>query len=75
MLIKVQHAGIVGIVVVVAIGLLWSIAGRALERDALQAAPASGSNLTFESWKGFPSGSLHASLAHANRNFHFSQAR
>ena len=35
---------------------------------------ASGSNLTFESWKGFPSGSLHASLAHANRNFHFSQA-
>jgi hypothetical protein len=26
MLIKVQHAGIVGIVVVVAIGLLWSIA-------------------------------------------------
>ena len=35
---------------------------------------ASGSNLTFESWKGFPSGSLHASLAHANRNFHYSQA-
>ena len=35
---------------------------------------ASGSNLTFESWKGFPSGSLHASLAHANRNFDFSQA-
>ena len=34
----------------------------------------SGSNLTFESWKGFPSGSLHASLAHANRNFHYSQA-
>ena len=34
----------------------------------------SGSNLTFESWKGFPSGSLHASLAHANRNFHCSQA-
>src|SRR6476660_4756648 len=33
---------------------------------------ASGSNLTFESWKGFPSGSLHASLAHANRNFHCS---
>jgi hypothetical protein len=26
MLIKVQHAGIVGIVVVLAIGLLWSIA-------------------------------------------------
>ena len=37
-------------------------------------AVASGSNLTFESWKGFPSGSLHASLAHANRNFHYSQA-
>ena len=36
--------------------------------------PAIGSNLTFESWKGFPSGSLHASLAHANRNFHYSQA-
>ena len=35
---------------------------------------SSGSNLTFESWKGFPSGSLHASLAHANRNFHYSQA-
>jgi rubrerythrin len=37
-------------------------------------AGTSGSNLTFESWKGFPSGSLHASLAHANRNFHYSQA-
>ena len=35
---------------------------------------ASGANLTFKSWKGFPSGSLHASLAHANRNFHYSQA-
>ena len=34
----------------------------------------SGSNLIFGSWKVFPSGSLHASLAHANRNFHFSQA-
>ena len=33
---------------------------------------SSGSNLTFKSWKGFPSGSLHASLAHANRHFHFS---
>ena len=40
-------------------------------RDSLR---PSGSNLTFESWKGFPSGSLHASLAHANRNFHYSQA-
>jgi alpha/beta hydrolase fold len=30
---------------------------------------ASGSNLTFESWKGFPSGSLHASLAHGEPEF------
>ena len=44
--------------------------GPYLPEDALP----SGSNLTFESWKGFPSGSLHASLAHANRNFDFSQA-
>ena len=42
--------------------------------DGLNSEVRSGSNLTFESWKGFPSGSLHASLAHANRNFHFSQA-
>jgi hypothetical protein len=31
---------------------------------------ASGSNLTFESRKGFPRSRLHASLAHANRHFH-----
>ena len=36
---------------------------------------ASGSNLTFESHKGFPLDSTRASLAHANRNFHHSQAR
>jgi hypothetical protein len=34
----------------------------------------SGSNLTFESPQGFPAGSLHASLADANGNFHHSQA-
>src|SRR5690242_444712 len=32
----------------------------------------SGSNLTFESRKGFPTDSTRASLAHANRNFHHS---
>jgi len=36
---------------------------------------ASGSRLTFESRRGFPAGWTHASLAHANRNFHHSQAR
>ena len=36
---------------------------------------ASGSNLTFESRRGFPADSIRASLAHANRNFHHSQAR
>ena len=35
----------------------------------------SGSRLTFESGRGFPSYWMHASLAHANRNFHYSQAR
>jgi hypothetical protein len=35
----------------------------------------SGSRLTFESRKGFPADWMHASLAHANRNFHHSQAR
>ncbi len=34
----------------------------------------SGSRLTFESLRGFPADSMHASLAHANRNFHHSQA-
>jgi hypothetical protein len=35
----------------------------------------SGSNLTFESRMGFPADSTRASLAHANRDFHHSQAR
>ena len=35
----------------------------------------SGSNLTFESEEGFPADSSRASLAHANRNFHHSQAQ
>ena len=35
----------------------------------------SGSNLTFESRKGFPPDSTHASLAHVNWNFHYSHAR
>jgi hypothetical protein len=37
--------------------------------------PASGSNLTFESEAGFPPDWSHASLAHANRYLHHSQAR
>jgi hypothetical protein len=36
---------------------------------------ASGSNLTFESPRGFPADSIRASLTHANRNFHHSKAR
>jgi len=36
---------------------------------------ASGSNLTFESRQGFPADSIRASLAHANWNLHYSQAR
>jgi len=36
---------------------------------------ASGSNLTFESEEGFPADSSRASLAHANWNFHHSQAQ
>jgi hypothetical protein len=35
----------------------------------------SGSNLTFESEAGFPPHWSRASLAHANRNFHHSQAQ
>ena len=35
--------------------------------------PTSGLRLTFESRRGFPADSMHASLAHANRNFHHSQ--
>jgi hypothetical protein len=35
----------------------------------------SGLRLTFESRRGFPGDWMHASLAHANRNFHHSQAR
>ena len=35
----------------------------------------SGSNLTFESEAGFPPDWSHASLAHANRYLHHSQAR
>ncbi len=50
-------------------GMLRNLARRLVQQAAGVA--ASGSNLTFESWKGFPSGSLHASL---NRNFDFSQA-
>ena len=42
--------------------------------DFVLAAP-SGLNLTFESLKGFPPVSPHASLADANRNFHHSQVR
>jgi hypothetical protein len=34
----------------------------------------SGSNLTFESPRGFPADSIRASLTYANRNFHHSQA-
>jgi hypothetical protein len=36
---------------------------------------SSGSNLTFESEAGFPPHWSRASLAHANRNFHHSQAQ
>jgi hypothetical protein len=36
---------------------------------------SSGSRLTFESGKGFPIDWMHASLAHAHWNFHYSQAR
>ena len=39
------------------------------------AVAASGSNLTFESEEGFPADSSRASLAHANRNLHHSQAQ
>ena len=42
---------------------------------AYQGEEASGSNLTFESEEGFPADSSRASLAHANRNFHHSQAQ
>jgi len=34
--------------------------------------PPSGLRLTFESRRGFPGEWMHASLAHANRNFHHS---
>jgi alkanesulfonate monooxygenase SsuD/methylene tetrahydromethanopterin reductase-like flavin-dependent oxidoreductase (luciferase family) len=37
--------------------------------------PASGSNLTFESRKGFPADSMRASLADANGNLHHAQIR
>ena len=56
------------------IGTALALSLFGVARQPATALTASGSNLTFESWKGFPSGSLHASLAHANRNFHFSQA-
>ena len=36
---------------------------------------SSGSNLTFESRKGFPADLIRASLPHANGNFHHSQTR
>jgi hypothetical protein len=39
---------------------------------AKRADPASGLRLTFESRRGFPGEWMHASLAHANRNFHHS---
>jgi hypothetical protein len=35
---------------------------------------SNGIRLTFESPRGLPAESMHASLAHANRNFHYSQA-
>ena len=61
------------VVVAVHLGEEWLILDN-LTLIMVNSSDASGSNLTFESWKGFPSGSLHASLAHANRNFHYSQA-
>ena len=44
------------------------------EREPFSSHVPSGSNLTFESEEGFPADSSRASLAHANRNFHHSQA-
>ena len=41
----------------------------------LRPGETSGSNLTFESEAGFPPHWSRASLAHANRNFHHSQAQ
>jgi branched-chain amino acid transport system substrate-binding protein len=48
---------------------------RAMRPDAIFAFYPSGLNLTFESLKRFPPVSPHASLADANRNFHYSQVR
>ena len=52
---------------------IWEICARMIVEVSFSR--ASGSNLTFESHKGFPLDSTRASLAHANRNFHHSQAR
>ncbi len=46
-----------------------------IPKDYYFALNTSGANLTFESSEGFPPDSIHASLAHAKRNFHYSQAR
>ena len=50
------------------------VPSKALLAIAALAARASGLRLTFESRRGFPGDWMHASLAHANRNFHHSQA-
>jgi hypothetical protein len=48
--------------------------GKTIYLAGIGAEDGNGPAGAFESWKGFPSGSLHASLAHANRNFHYSRA-
>ena len=50
---------------------VWQVSAATSEFSKL----ASGSNLTFESEAGFPPDWSHASLAHANRYLHHSQAR
>jgi hypothetical protein len=49
--------------------------GIVQEQEFRAARRLSGSNLTFESEAGFPPDWSHASLAHANRYLHHSQAR
>ncbi len=56
--------------------IAYQVVHREAKRElrAESTMPASGSRLTFEFRKGFPADRTHASLAHANRNFHRSQA-
>jgi hypothetical protein len=56
------------------LGLVPATFKRMIEANDFAKGP-SGSNLTFESRRGFPADSIRASLADANGNFHYAQAR